>query len=94
MDSQPASKRHAGVAAIRRAGISLFRAAVAVLCGAVIAAVASGGWVEAAEWPSRPIKVIAPSTPGGAADTFARLLAEFLSPQLHQPGESGENFMR
>jgi tripartite-type tricarboxylate transporter receptor subunit TctC len=29
--------------------------------------------------------VIAPSTPGGAADTFARLLAEFLPPLLHQP---------
>ena len=40
---------------------------------------------RAAEWPSRPIKIIAPSTPGGAADTFARLLAEFLPPLLHQP---------
>ena len=37
----------------------------------------------AAEWPARPIKVIAPSTPGGAADTFPRLLAEFLPPLLH-----------
>ncbi len=39
----------------------------------------------AAEWPTRPIKIIAPSTPGGAADTFARLLAEFLPPLLHVP---------
>jgi len=39
----------------------------------------------AAEWPTRPIRIIAPSTPGGAADTFARLLAEYLSPVLHQP---------
>jgi tripartite-type tricarboxylate transporter receptor subunit TctC len=39
----------------------------------------------AAEWPSRPIRIIAPSTPGGAADTFARLLAEVLPPLLHQP---------
>src|SRR5215470_17097600 len=39
----------------------------------------------AAEWPARPIRIIAPSTPGGAADTFARLLAEFLPPLLHQP---------
>src|SRR5262245_30508639 len=38
-----------------------------------------------AEWPTRPIRIIAPSTPGGAADTFARLLAEFLPPLLHQP---------
>ena len=39
----------------------------------------------AAEWPTRPIRIIAPSTPGGAADTFARLLAEYLPPLLHQP---------
>jgi len=39
----------------------------------------------AAEWPNRPIRIVAPSTPGGAADTFARLLAEFLPPLLHQP---------
>src|SRR5258708_33988103 len=39
----------------------------------------------AAEGPTRPIRIIAPSTPGGAADTFARLLAEFLPPLLHQP---------
>ena len=36
----------------------------------------------AAEWPSRPIRIIAPSTPGGAADTFARLLADHLGPKL------------
>jgi tripartite-type tricarboxylate transporter receptor subunit TctC len=47
-------------------------------------AVASMG-AQAAEWPVRPIKVIAPSTPGGAADTFARLLAEFLPPVLKAP---------
>jgi tripartite-type tricarboxylate transporter receptor subunit TctC len=38
-----------------------------------------------AEYPTRPIRIIAPSTPGGVADTFARLLAEFLPPLLHQP---------
>jgi tripartite-type tricarboxylate transporter receptor subunit TctC len=38
-----------------------------------------------AEWPVRPIKIIAPSTPGGAADLFARLLAEVLPPLLKQP---------
>jgi tripartite-type tricarboxylate transporter receptor subunit TctC len=36
----------------------------------------------AADWPSRPIRIIAPSTPGGAADTFARLLADQLGPRL------------
>jgi tripartite-type tricarboxylate transporter receptor subunit TctC len=36
----------------------------------------------AADWPSRPIRIIAPSTPGGAADTFGRLLADHLGPKL------------
>jgi tripartite-type tricarboxylate transporter receptor subunit TctC len=30
----------------------------------------------AADWPSRPIRIIAPSTPGGAADMFGRLLCD------------------
>ena len=38
--------------------------------------------VWAADWPPRPIHIIAPSTPGGAADTFARILAEKLAPVL------------
>jgi tripartite-type tricarboxylate transporter receptor subunit TctC len=40
---------------------------------------------SAAEWPVRPIRIVAPSTPGGVADLFARLLAEVLAPRLHQP---------
>src|SRR5215510_14094063 len=49
------------------------------------AVVATAWAAPAAEWPTRPIRIIAPSTPGGAADTFARLLAEYLPPLLHQP---------
>jgi tripartite-type tricarboxylate transporter receptor subunit TctC len=30
----------------------------------------------AADWPARPIRIIAPSTPGGAADMFGRLLCD------------------
>ena len=30
----------------------------------------------AADWPQRPIRIIAPSTPGGAADMFGRLLCD------------------
>jgi tripartite-type tricarboxylate transporter receptor subunit TctC len=59
---------------------------MARLLSAVLACVAFLATpAAAAEWPARPIRVIAPSTPGGAADTFARLLAEFLPPLLHQP---------
>jgi tripartite-type tricarboxylate transporter receptor subunit TctC len=35
--------------------------------------------VPAADWPTRPIKIIAPSTPGGAADMFGRLLCDHFS---------------
>src|SRR5262249_44488206 len=33
----------------------------------------------AADWPARPIRIIAPSTPGGAADMFGRLLCDHFS---------------
>ncbi len=33
----------------------------------------------AAEWPTRPVRIIAPSTAGGAADMFARLLCDHFS---------------
>src|SRR5690349_24629743 len=33
----------------------------------------------ARDWPTRPIRIIAPSTPGGAADMFARLLCDYFS---------------
>ena len=40
----------------------------------------------AADSPSRPIRIIAPSTPGGAAGQFARLLADQLGPPAwHDP---------
>jgi tripartite-type tricarboxylate transporter receptor subunit TctC len=40
--------------------------------------------VGAAEWPTRPIRIIAPSTPGGAADMFARLLCEHFGETFHE----------
>lgn len=49
------------------------RALIAAL--AAIATTVTGG-IHAQEWPSRPIRIIAPSTPGGAADLFSRLLCE------------------
>jgi tripartite-type tricarboxylate transporter receptor subunit TctC len=47
-------------------------------------------------WPSRPVKVIVPSSPGGGTDLYARLLSQALSESLKQqfvvdnrPGASG-----
>src|SRR5258706_4440728 len=35
-------------------------------------------------WPSRPVKLIVPSSPGGGTDVFARILAQALSEGLKQ----------
>lgn len=57
------------------------RLVVALVSGVIcIQAVAA----PAAEWPTRPIRIIAPSTPGGAADMFGRLLCEQFSETLHE----------
>jgi tripartite-type tricarboxylate transporter receptor subunit TctC len=47
-------------------------------------------------WPSRPVRIIVPSSPGGGTDVFARILAQGLSEGLKQqfvvdnrPGASG-----
>lgn len=50
------------------------RLAVALALG-----VACVGPAAAVDWPTRPIRIIAPSTPGGAADMFARLLCDHFS---------------
>src|SRR6476660_4859866 len=40
---------------------------------------------RADEWPSRPIRVIIPLSPGSAADIVPRIVFEQLSAQLGQP---------
>ena len=41
--------------------------------------------VHGADWPARPIHIVAPFGPAGAADKFARVLAEYLPAELKQP---------
>jgi tripartite-type tricarboxylate transporter receptor subunit TctC len=62
------------------------RPRVLALSSALLIHLMLGAGVSAAEWPNRPVRIIAPSTPGGAADTFARILAD------HLPGILGGRF--
>ena len=52
------------------------RLAVAI---AGLALTSSSQFAAAADWPTRPVRIIAPSTAGGAADMFARLLCDHFS---------------
>lgn len=49
---------------------------------AMFAVAAPAAWAQA--WPAKPIRIVAPSTPGDAPDVIARLVADKLSVALGQ----------
>jgi len=51
---------------------------------ALLLALAAAG-AQAQTWPDKPIKLLAPSSPGGPPDVYARALAEHMSKELGQP---------
>jgi tripartite-type tricarboxylate transporter receptor subunit TctC len=56
------------------------------LIGAVAAVAAnSAGPAAAQEWPSRPLTLVVPFAAGGSTDAIARIVADGISNQLHQP---------
>ena len=55
-----------------------------VFLGAFLAAMTSLG-ASAQDYPSRPIKIVIPYTPGGAVDILTRVIGEKLSQALGQP---------
>jgi len=52
------------------------------LVGAALLACAAAAW---AQYPSHPVRLVSPTSPGGAPDIVARIVAEKLSPALAQP---------
>src|SRR5471030_2165681 len=70
---------------------SLFRDAFAIVLAAW-----AGLAMAQESWPTKPVKLVVPSSPGGGTDFFARILAKALSDEMHQqfivenrPGASG-----
>ncbi|HYG45875.1 MAG TPA: tripartite tricarboxylate transporter substrate binding protein [Bordetella sp.] len=53
-----------------------------VLCGALLL---TGGATQADTFPSKPIKIIVAFGPGSGGDILARLLAQYLQPELNTP---------
>jgi len=61
------------------------RARSALICWlGIVAALAAAPGATAAEFPTRPIKLVVPYAPGGPTDVLGRLVADFLGRDLKQ----------
>src|SRR6202451_3566341 len=65
-------------------GLMRSRAIDLAACAALAAVITSTVPAAAADYPDRPVKIIAPFTAGGPSDLVARLLADKLSQTLGQ----------
>lgn len=52
---------------------------------AVLSILASTGWAQVDNWPSKPIRLIVTFPPGGSSDAAARIVAPRLAERLGQP---------
>jgi tripartite-type tricarboxylate transporter receptor subunit TctC len=69
-----------GTSLTRRKEIPMLRTLVAAAAAALLATAAA-----AQSYPTRPVKIIVPFAAGGPADVYARVLAQKLESDLHQP---------
>jgi tripartite-type tricarboxylate transporter receptor subunit TctC len=63
----------------------MLKLVIAVICGALITAVAPQSQVAAQQYPERLVRIVVGFTPGGPADSVARSIAERLSKHWGQP---------
>jgi tripartite-type tricarboxylate transporter receptor subunit TctC len=56
-----------------------------LLASAFIAAALAGGAASAQTFPSKPVRILVPQTPGGASDALARIISQKLSERWNQP---------
>ena len=57
----------------------------ALLAATALALLGTAGAAQAADWPSKPIQILIPYSPGGSVDLLARPLAARLQERLGQP---------
>ena len=63
-----------------------FGAATGTIAGMIAAGPAAhSARAQAQDWPTRPMIMVAPFAAGGSTDAIARIVADGLSGQLHQP---------
>jgi tripartite-type tricarboxylate transporter receptor subunit TctC len=60
------------------------RRSILTLLSGAVAAPLVGRYARASAYPERPVRFVIPFTPGGGADTLARLTAQFVSVKLGQ----------
>lgn len=82
----PASRNSMDTAGSRTATASAMRRKLGLAVMAVAASLALPAQAgQAADWPTKPIRLIVTGPAGGTADTLARLLAEGMTQELKQP---------
>lgn len=63
----------------------LSRLTVAAVCGVIAGVSFAAGPAAAADWPTKPVRIVVPIAPGSVTDTLIRQTADTLGQKLGQP---------